>query len=172
MHTVREEIDRINTIVEQYLQYARPPGIILIPLDLRVLMDELSDLFSSHLEARGIHFRMSMDDPPELRADKDQLKQALINIIKNAEESIEKTGEIIVRGRRMEHTYDIEISDTGQGIPGDAMQSVFDFHFSTKSRGSGIGLTVVQQIIEAHGGTVDIRSKPGKGTVVSLHLLV
>ena len=102
--------------------------------------------------------------------DEDQLKQALINVVKNAEESIDASGEINLVGRRKTDSYELEISDTGRGISEEDIQSVFDFHFTTKSSGSGIGLTVVQQIIEAHQGTVDLRSESGRGTIVFIRL--
>ena len=166
METVRTEIDRINTIVEEYLRYTRPPKMLFKTLDLLKMMDELSLIFNTQLNEKGIRFSVDMDRPPEIAGDKDRLKQAFINVIKNAEESIEGKGAIEVKGRRRRETYDIEFHDTGRGIPSDKLSSVFDFHFTTKSDGSGIGLTVVQQIIEAHRGTVEIRSEPGGGTIV------
>jgi two-component system sensor histidine kinase AtoS len=108
---------------------------------------------------------------PRLKFDPQQLKQVLINIIQNAIYSIKNGGLITIRTFRREDNFAaVEIEDTGIGIPDDVLQDMFNPFFTTKPNGSGLGLSITQRIIHAHGGKIDVKSQVGKGTTFSFVL--
>jgi two-component system, NtrC family, sensor histidine kinase HydH len=164
LDTVKEEIKRISEIVEQYLRYTRPPKLSLAQVDFPKLMDEVTLLFDSELKENSIAFTFDMDAHQPLKGDRDQLKQVFINVVKNALEAIEGAGEITVTGKISGEYYEIHVKDNGSGIPQKDINSIFDFHFTTKKDGSGIGLSVVQRIITAHNGIINVESIEGLGT--------
>jgi len=168
LETVQGEIKRISTIVEQYLQVARPPNLTLTTVEFPDLISEVSAIFESSLQSKNITLKKEIKSHPLIKGDVDQLKQIFINLIKNAEEAIEKSGEILLIGESFDSHYEIKINDTGKGISIDDLNAIFDFHFTTKKGGSGIGLFVVQQIISAHKGKIDVESSEGKGTTFIL----
>ena len=168
LDTVGEEINRISAIVEQYLRYARPPDLKLAPVEFPALMEETGALFKSSLLQKNITFVTNLESHSLIKGDKDQLKQVFINLIKNSEQAMEKSGEISVTGKNVNSYYEICLKDNGKGIPQKNMDFIFDFHFTTKREGSGIGLFVVQQVISAHNAKIDVESSEGGGTTVIL----
>ena len=168
LDTVREEINRISGIVEQYLRFARPPHLTFTTIHFPELISEIASLFGSHLKEKNITFRHDIQSHHPIKGDMDQLKQVFINLIKNAEEAIEPPGEISIIGKEANNNYEITVSDSGKGIPKKNINSIFDLHFTTKKGGSGIGLSVVQQIITAHNGRIDVESEEGNGTSILL----
>ena len=166
LNTVQNEIKRISTIVDQYLRFARPPEIKLTSVNFPSLMDEIATLYESPLKEKNITFKIKMESHKPIQGDVNQLKQVFINLVKNAEEAIEPPGEISISGKDRDAYYEIRISDTGKGISQQDIQSIFDFHFTTKKNSSGIGLSVVQQIMNAHCAKIEVES--GRGTVFIL----
>jgi len=168
LNTVQNEIKRISTIIDQYLRFARPPEITLTDISFPELFDEIAVLYESQMKEKNIIFRRDIAHHRRLKGDIDQLKQVFINLIKNAEEAIEGSGEIRVIGREKNNYYEIRVSDTGKGIDPSEIQSIFDFYFTTKPNSSGIGLSVVQQIMAAHSAKMDVESEQGVGTTFIL----
>lgn len=168
MATAREEINRISAIVEQYLRYSRPPTLTFSPVSFNDLGKELYILKVHQLDERNITLRVAMEDHEPAKGDRDQLKQVFINLINNSEEAIEDTGEISITGRPIDSHYEIRVRDNGKGIPEKDLDSIFNLHFTTKSEGSGIGLSVVEQIVTAHQGSIDVESELDHGTTVIL----
>jgi len=168
MATAREEINRISAIVEQYLRYSRPPALTFSPVSFNDLVKELYTLKVHQLDERNITLRIAMEDHEPVKGDKDQLKQVFINLINNSEEAIKDTGEISITGKPNNSYYEISIRDSGSGIPEKDLDSIFNLHFTTKSEGSGIGLSVVEQIVTAHEASIDVESEVGRGTTVVL----
>ncbi|MFC1490313.1 PAS domain-containing sensor histidine kinase [Candidatus Latescibacterota bacterium] len=164
MATVRKEIKRISEIVEQYLRYTRPPKLSLTKVDFTKLINEVTLLFESEMKEKKIAFSSKMEPHQPIRGDRDQLKQVFINVIKNSLEAVDSGGEISVRGEISGAFYEIRVRDSGNGIFQDDINSIFDFHFTTKKDGSGIGLSVVQRIITAHNGSINVESIEGHGT--------
>jgi PAS domain S-box-containing protein len=170
LNTVRGEIDRISNIVEQYLQFSRPPVLKLTSVIVPDLIDEISILLTPQFKKKKISVQKDLQPHPEIRGDRELLKQVFINLLKNAEEAIEDSGKIVIIGRAAESNYEIHFRDNGKGIQGKALDSIFDLYFTTKSKGSGVGLSVVQQVISAHHGTIDVESEEGQGTTIILQL--
>ncbi|MFC1552141.1 PAS domain-containing sensor histidine kinase [Candidatus Latescibacterota bacterium] len=164
LDTVKEEIKRISDIVEQYLRFTRPPKMSYAQVDFPELLQEVSLLFESEMKENDITFTRDMDAHQPLKGDRDQLKQVFINVVKNAREAIEEAGEITITGEISGEYYEIRVRDSGSGIFQKDINSIFDFHFTTKKDGSGIGLSVVQRIMTAHNGIINVESIEGHGT--------
>ncbi len=170
LDTVSAEIARISTIVEQYLRFSRPTRLNLSSLSMPDVMHDISVLMSPELSQHNIQFEIDMADHPPLQADRDQLKQLFINLIKNAQDAVQQDGHISVIGRLVDIYYEVRLADDGVGIPEKNLDAVFDLYFTSKAKGNGVGLSVAQQIVEAHGGTIDVESEEGMGTTFSVRL--
>lgn len=168
LSTIYDEINRIRDIVEQYLRYSRPPSLTFTLINFPQLIDEVSTLFAPQLRERNIKLRKDLQPHQPIKGDRDQLKQVFINLIKNAQEAIEHSGEISITGRVFNSYYEIRVKDSGKGIPEKDLDSIFDLHFTTKTNGNGVGLTVVLQIIMAHDAKINVESEEGRGTTFVL----
>ena len=168
---VREEAGRLNGIVTEFLDFARPqtPNIRETSLS-DILMKNLS-FIQSLVEKEGIQVEHNLDgrDLP-LKADPDQLYQAFLNILINAVQAQPGGGRITVRVSKERDAFRVEIQDQGDGIQGEDLQKLFNPFFTTKERGTGLGLSIVKKIVEGHNGRIDISSLPGEGTTVTILL--
>ncbi len=173
------EISRLERIVNDFLLFARPsdPGFAVITP--RELFRETLALLTPELAANAIELCVEDgDDDRALRADPHQLKQVLINLIRNAAESIERDGRIVLRAchrrlplaGRMQPVLVLEVEDNGAGIPAEVQARLFDPFFSTKPTGTGLGLSIAMRILEKHGGTLQFQTAPGQGTTFGLVL--
>jgi PAS domain S-box-containing protein len=168
LSTIYDEINRIRDIIEQYLRYSRPPSLTLTLVNFPELIDEVSTLFAPQLRERNIVFRKDLQPHQPIKGDRNQLKQVFINLIKNAQEAIEHSGEISITGKVFNSYYEIRVKDDGKGVPEKDLDSIFDLHFTTKPNGNGVGLTVVLQIIMAHNAKINVESEEGHGTTFVL----
>ncbi len=182
---VPRELERINAIVEQLLELARPSRLVLQPVVVPVLLDRVLELYAHQVEAQGIGVaREYARDLPAIAADPDLLHRAVVNLVANALEAMEPGGRLVVRagwhhgpdplgparGRRPVRRVRIEIEDTGPGIAPQDADKIFDPFFTTKAGGTGLGLALAHKIVEDHGGTITFRSVPGRGTTFRLLL--
>lgn len=170
LNTVSSEIHRLSDIVEQYLRFSRPTTLNLSAVHVPDLLNEIADLHVPELASQNIQLKIDVVDHDPLQVDRDQLKQLFINLIKNAQEAIRDGGHISVTGRIVDIFYEVRVTDDGVGIPENDQSAVFDLYFTSKSKGNGVGLSVAQQIVEAHGGTIDVESEQGKGTTFIVRL--
>jgi signal transduction histidine kinase len=106
----------------------------------------------------------------EALVDPDQLRQALENVVRNAVEATPEGGHVVITVRSRADRHEIEVTDTGCGIPPEDLPRLFDLYFTTKKDGTGVGLAVTQQIVTAHGGTIEVDSEPGRGTRMTVKL--
>lgn len=170
---IGNEISRLERIVQDFLRFARPsePELVTIPAQ-RVLQD-VSDLLKSQLEKSGIELKLLPGEPAWLRADTAQIKQVLINLVRNAAESIGQNGVITLsahfEGKRNAMVV-LEVTDNGKGIPPDVQVRLFDPFFTTKEGGTGLGLPIAARIIEKHGGELRYRTEINRGTTFSVVL--
>ena len=182
---VPRELERIDEIVEQLLDLARPSRLHLQPVAVRVLLDRVLDLYTHQLESRQIVVgREYARAVPAVPADPDLLYRAFVNLVANALEAMEPGGRLTVRTGwhhgpdpfgavprgRMARRLRIEIEDTGCGISTLDADKVFDPFFTTKAGGTGLGLALTHKIVEDHGGTISFRSAPGRGTTFRILL--
>ena len=163
------EINRLDGIVRDFLGAVRQTPPHLTDTDLVAVVAEATGLLREQMEQLGV--RVSLDVPGELPlilGDRNQIKQALFNVMKNALEAMDRGGDIHVKLTSDDEWVVLSIRDTGVGIPADKLTRVFDAYYTTKASGGGIGMLILLRILRAHGGTVDIQSTPDVGTTVIL----
>jgi signal transduction histidine kinase len=165
---VEEEADRLNRIVGDLLDFARPSQPELRPEHLDHVVE---DAVAAALAQRGGRVEIVRDlDPsvPPVAMDARLVRQAVLNVAVNAVQAMPRGGRLILRTRREGDGAVLEIEDTGVGIPEEVRSRMFEPFFTTKASGTGLGLAVVKRIVEGHGGAVAVRSTPGVGTVFAL----
>jgi two-component system NtrC family sensor kinase len=167
------EVDRLTEITETYLRFTRLPRPKLEREDLGVLVGSVVALARGEIAQEGIALVVDIaPDLPEMPADEAQLRQALINLVRNAREALasapRKELGISVAVDRPSGRLVVRVSDSGAGIEGSDLGKIFDPFFSTKAQGTGLGLALVQQIVVDHGGQIDVESAPGRGTTFTL----
>ncbi len=175
---ISEEITRLDGIVGDFLEFARPRDLALQKCDIRVLLDKTAELLSYKLEATNVVVeREDEASLPEVLADPQQLKQVFVNLLNNAIEALHDGGVVHITSRR-ESGRDggaivrILVRDNGPGIPADARESIFDPFFGTKEDGTGLGLWIARRIMTEHGGGIDLDGSTESGTTFSLWLPV
>ena len=198
---VPQELDRINFIVEELLELARPARLHCAPVALSGLLQRVVETYSERLQQQNIQLKTDWAGTlPPLLADAEHLHRSFANIVLNAIEAMPTGGELHIRchpvpkawldftissngvppGADLEapapavdlYATDVEIvfKDTGTGIPADQVEHVFTPFWSTKSKGTGLGLALTHKMIEEHGGTIHLTSEVGQGTIVTIHL--
>ena len=170
LEVVRRETKRLNDILEEFLRFAREHKLELRTADINKVVGRVLDFQSAEALSRGVQIRSSFGEVPRVRLDEDLFRQALLNITINAEQAMPEGGDLMVRTCAVRESVNIDVVDTGIGIPDDVMPRLFDVYFSTKARGTGLGLPTACRIIEEHGGTITVHSRPGEGTCVTISL--
>jgi len=172
---ITSEVDRLNNVVTDFLQFARPNPPELTHEDVNDVVKRSVDMLSDRLVEKGIDLQTDFDaDCDRTLLDKEKIHQVLLNLIINASQSMEDGGELIVRTSSAPLTKEVRIviQDSGCGISEEDLQKIFNPFFTTKPSGTGLGLAIVQRILEAHGGRVEVSSTVGKGTCFVLILPV
>ncbi len=176
--TIGEELNRLDRIVKDFLQFARPADPHLVRVPAQRVLEEVRDFMKSSLEQAAIELKLEVCQPAWILADTYQLKQVLINLVQNAADSIGKNGVIGLGLRTGVSTFDgkprpaaiLSVRDTGQGIPAEAQKRLFDPFFTTKEGGTGLGLAIAARIIERHGGILRYRTELTRGTTFEIVL--
>jgi two-component system sensor histidine kinase HydH len=168
---ITEESTRLNQIVTEFLDFARPEVPIPHDCHLEEIIGRLISFMQPELDKRGIKVNHDLNGRSlKLLADPELLHRAFLNILINAMESMEDGGGIAIRAERETDLYRVEFKDTGCGISEENASRVLEPFFTTKNKGSGLGLSIVKKIVEAHSGTIDIQSREGEGTKITVHL--
>jgi len=168
---LRHEVDRLQGIVESFLRFARVQDLKLQPTDLNAIVDEMRDFYEAQAVTHGILIRTQFaQDLPLVRLDADLFKQALLNLVLNAQHAMPSGGELILTTRRDGRWAVLDVIDTGAGMTDEVCEQIFNAFFSTRPGGSGLGLPTTRKIVEAHGGTILVRSELGKGSQFSIRL--
>ncbi len=167
-----QEVERLNRVITQLLDFGRPKELRLDLHPLSRILEHPLQLIRADLNKRGIKLIESPFPEEKVRVDSDQITQALLNIFLNAIESMERGGELRVGvvSKPERGGVQIWISDSGSGITQRNLSKIFDPFFSTKKKGTGLGLAITANIIEAHGGEISVESREGKGTTVKIFL--
>ena len=167
----RSEIARLDSIVTQFLRAIRPAHPSLSPNNVNAIIDESVRFFAPEIKDRDIVVEQELrSDLPLLQLDRDQMKQAFYNIIKNSLEAMKPRGILRIRSDMDDNHVLIRFSDTGGGMSADNLGRVFEPYFTTKSTGSGLGLLIVRRIVREHGGELAIESAEGKGLTITVRL--
>lgn len=161
---IHHESRRLNGTIEQFLTYARPPRLARSPTSLGDLVARATDALRAAALTRGVTFDVDTREAATADVDAAQLAQVVDNLLRNALDATPSGGRIDVRAQSSADRHEIVVSDTGSGIPPADLPRIFDLYFTTKTDGTGVGLAISQQIVGAHGGTIEVDSEPGTGT--------
>jgi signal transduction histidine kinase len=163
---IGKEIQRLDQVVGGFLKFARPDELKLQPVHLASIIGDVTTTVAP--EAERMHVTVKADCPrelPEINADPAMLSQAILNLALNGCQAMPNGGTLKLSCRTTSRNrVEIDVEDTGVGIPPDHLQKIFDLYFTTKEKGSGIGLSMVYRIVQLHDGEVEVQSTPGVGT--------
>ena len=168
--TVRSEVNRVNGIIRQFLDFARPAKLNMASTDLSGFLDETIAIVSSQAMEQNIQINKDYGQGIKVNIDREKMKQALINLLQNSMDAITDSGEIKIVSNILNNSCMIDIIDSGKGIPEDKISRIFNPYFTDKDTGTGLGLSIVHQIISEHEGEIRVESAPGKGTKMSIIL--
>lgn len=167
VQAVLDEINRLEIIINDLLDFARPMELVLKPSNLARLVDDVLKIMSADLRHRRIELVSYLDDAlPEVTLDPNRVKQVFMNLILNSMQAMPDGGKLIVRSHydRENRAIQVEVEDTGLGMTKEVLDRAFEPFFSTKPGGTGLGLSNVKKVTEQHGGSVSLESKEGQGT--------
>lgn len=171
MNVLESELKRLEQIVLGFRRFSMLGEMRADWFDLSALLREVVERGRETLHGRRVELTLDLDGAPQrFYGDSALLRQAVSNLISNAEQSMPGGGRVAVAARRGEDGVELSVSDEGMGIPEELQPRVFDLYFTTKDEGSGIGLAVVHQVVLLHAGQIRLRSTPGEGTEITLCL--
>jgi signal transduction histidine kinase len=167
----RSEVSRLDSIVTQFLRAIRPSRPQLHPESLNTIIEEAVRFFTPEIHDRDIVVEQELrSDLPLLQLDRDQMKQAFYNVIKNSLEAMQRHGTLRIQTDMDDTHVLIRFVDTGRGMSAENLSRVFEPYFTTKPSGTGLGLLIVRRIVREHGGELSIESGKGKGLTVTIRL--
>jgi len=170
---VQRECQRLQALLEDFLNFARVGRLDLQPRDLNQEVRQVLDFFQPKARAAGIELIDYLaSDLPTVLLDSQSFRAALLNLVINAEQAMPEGGQLVVRTYGTADGVALELIDTGCGMDEKTLGRIFDAFFSTRAGGSGLGLPTARKIIEAHGGRIDVQSAPGRGTQFTIRLPV
>jgi signal transduction histidine kinase len=172
---LRGEVKRVNQIIEQFLFFARPARLDLQPVQIREVLKDLLLLARETAERQKVQMIDSLaGEIPRLKLDRRRIHEALWNLVNNALQAMPQGGRVEVSARFNPPSKEVivQVSDTGEGIPEENLGRIFDYYFTTKEKGMGLGLPLAHKIIRDHGGTIEVESAAGKGTTFRVTLPV
>ena len=167
----RSEVNRLDSIVTQFLKAIRPSRPQLRPENVNTIVEEAVRFFAPELQDREILIEQELrSDLPLLQLDRDQMKQAFYNVIKNSVEAVHRHGRLRIRTDLADTHVIVRFDDSGGGMSAENLSRVFEPYFTTKPSGSGLGLLIVRRIVREHGGELSIESNQGKGLTLTIRL--
>ncbi len=166
---MQREVARLDAIVEEVLSLARSRPLRPATVPLRALLAEVMSLTRAEAEARGVRPVLEAPaDLPSVRWDADQMKQVLLNLVRNALDAMPQGGTVTLSAAADGATARLAVEDTGEGIPADVLPRLFEPYVTTRPRGLGLGLAIARRIVEAHGGRIEAANRPGGGARVAV----
>jgi len=165
LRAIQGEVDRLKGLSEQYLSLARRPTLQPDLCDPGELLSSLLSFVRPELERAGVQGSLDLEAGlPEVPLDESRLRQALLNLVRNAREAMPQGGALVLGASLADGGLELRVDDDGPGIPEEARASLFTPFFTTKKQGTGLGLAVTREIIDAHGGRIGCEARPGGGT--------
>jgi signal transduction histidine kinase len=166
-----EEVTRLDRVVRTFLDFNRPVQLILGDVNVTAAASEILNLLEPEATQKGIQVALEHpDDEIVVKADADLLRQALLNIAVNAIEAMDRGGRLRLAVEKNRDTCSIRFQDTGPGIPAAQRDKIFQLYYTTKPKGSGIGLAMTYRAVQLHGGTIEVEGETGKGTTFRVTL--
>jgi signal transduction histidine kinase len=167
---IATEIRRLDEVVQGFLKFARPEDLKLQPVVLSALFDEIAPVIRPEADRNGVVMSVECDASAIVNGDPAMLRQAFLNLALNACQAMPEGGTLRIQGKPAGRRVQVLVSDNGTGIKPEHLDRIFDLYFTTKPKGSGIGLSMVYRIIQMHDGEIEIESTPGKGTTFRILL--
>jgi signal transduction histidine kinase len=165
IEVITREISRLDRVVKTFLDFQRPVELQVRSVDLVALVKDVAALLRPTAQAQKVQIQEEI--PPSeavIQGDRDLLKQALLNVVTNGVEAMKDGGLLAISVRQNDGGWGITVRDTGPGIPPELRNKIYKLYFTTKGKGSGIGLAMTFRVVQLHGGTIDFASEPGKST--------
>lgn len=171
LEILERAVDRQEVILDSFMNLARLPQPKFHSGNILLLLNEILDFIEPEIQKLNIDLiRDFHDSLPEIEMDNGQIKQALLNVIKNANQAMTNGGQLIIKAYRANENVVIDIIDTGEGIPPERIEKLFNPFYSTKKDGTGLGLSITKRIIKMHGGDIMVKSQEGKGSTFTIKL--
>lgn len=168
-----KNIDRLNHLITEFVNCARPPQLKMRNRDINVILDSVINFIKVKTDEQNIKIIKNFDrNIPLARVDSEHLERAFLNVVLNAIESMPDGGNLTINTSQEHDSIVIKFLDTGKGIKEEDVIRIFDPFFSTKEKGMGLGLSVTYATIISHNGTIDVESSVGKGTTFTINLLL
>jgi len=168
---LNSELNRLNKNINDFLNIAKPSTLQITRCDLRLILKDILNLMHPLIQKNKVEVKLNFDQQPQIiEGDREKLREAFLNIIKNSVEAMPTGGVLELSTSRKEGFLEIIFKDQGCGIAPKHLPHVFDFYYTTKKQGAGVGLSVVSMVVEQHAGDVKVESKLGKGTKVFVKL--
>lgn len=169
---VYKEVQRINKTIESFLKLAKPKPIQRSRFNFDEFMNDLFMQFEKEMKNKSIKLKIENEYGDFVNWDYDQMRQVMINLIKNASDAIEKEGEIKIKSKKSKDKIIINVSDNGKGISPEDLDKIFNLYFTTKAEGTGVGLGIVQRIVNEHGGLIKVNSQEKSGTAFTIEMKI
>jgi len=167
---LKDEVTRINKIITQFLQFAKPLSVSNEEVKTGDFIEGIFRSFIGQANQKKINFRIDNAGDYAVNTDPDLLKQVLLNIVQNSFDAVEENGEVSLNCRKTDRKIIIEVKDNGKGIPEEVQSKIFDLYFSTKKEGNGLGLSISQKIVNQLGGRLSFTSRRDEGTTFTIEL--
>jgi signal transduction histidine kinase len=165
IEVITREIARLDRVVKTFLDFQRPVELQMRSVDLVALVNDVAGLLRPTAQKLGVQIQEEL--PPSeavIQGDRDLLKQALLNVVTNGVEAMKDGGLLEISVRQSRGGWNLAVRDQGVGVPSELRDKIYKLYFTTKGKGSGIGLAMTFRVVQLHGGTIDFASEPGKGT--------
>jgi len=170
---LQKEVCRLDSILSDFLRFAKRPVLHFEECDINEIIESVLDFVGPEAMQHSVRILKSFDTKlPKCNLDSNAIKQALLNVILNAQQAMSNGGELIVRTYQSDENVFIDITDTGVGIQKNKIDKIFQVYYSTKKTGTGLGLPTAKRIIEENKGSINIRSEDGKGSSFLIKLPV
>jgi PAS domain S-box-containing protein len=171
LDTLEQEIRRLDRVIQGFLKFTRPEDLQLTSVELPELLEEVVRLIAAEAESTGVRVETRFDgELPAVYGDRELLQQVFLNLVRNALDAMPDGGRLELEARQNEEAVEVLVSDDGVGIEPDLKDRIFDLYVTTKSKGSGIGLSVVYRIVQLHGGEITVESTKGEGARFQVRL--
>ena len=168
---LQTECDRLVNVSNDFLRFARLNDLDVKPTSLTSAIEELVEFFGPTAQQHLIEIKTYLPaDLPQVNLDRDVFKQALLNLMLNAQQAMQGGGELTIQAVREPNAVALSLIDTGKGMPANVVAKAFEPFFSTRNGGTGLGLPTTRKIVVAHGGTIDVQSELGRGTKFTIRL--
>lgn len=161
---IAAEIKRLDQVMQDFLRFARPGEVKLEPVDVASLLQDVTRVIEPDAERARVTVRLESETPSEINGDPGMLTQVFMNLALNACQAMPDGGVLRMACRSLSDRVEVIVEDTGRGIQPEHLNRIFDLYFTTKEKGSGIGLSMVYRIIQLHDGDIEVQSTPGAGT--------